>query len=46
MLIDPGTPLLLAVTKDAPFLNDVFTAVNGSITVKTSTVELDHGGAN
>ena len=46
MLIDPGTPLLLPVTIDAPFLNDVFAVVKGSITVKTSTVELDHGGAN
>jgi hypothetical protein len=44
--IYPGTPLLLPVTIDAPFLNDVFAVVKGSITVKTSTVELDHGGAN
>ena len=45
MLTVPGVPLLFEVVTVDPFLHDVFTAVEGSITVNTSTFVVDQAGA-
>ena len=46
ILILPGTPLLFEAVCEAPFLHEVFAVAAGSITVKTSTLVVDHAGDN